>query len=80
MIRTSAYLIRSQGEAVGVAYGMRNLGRAADFLRTPTGLPSWITESAWDSLVAARRALDVEPPLSNLARGTTRPDDAGGED
>lgn len=48
----------------------------------PTDLPSWITETVWESLIIARRRMDdVEPGIATIARGPSGfGDDAGPED
>jgi hypothetical protein len=65
------FFLKVRDETVGIAVGAENWVRANDFLRIPTGLPEWFTESVWDSLLAARRQLDVQPSLRDLAKGVS---------
>lgn len=69
--------LRVRGEFVGIAYGSENWFRAQDFLQpghVSTALPAWITSEVWDSLIAARRRLDADVPLTNMTKGSTQPD------
>lgn len=66
------FILRVRGEPVGYAYGSENWTRAFGFLKIadfPVGLPDWITAEAWTGLVDARRRLDVEPSIVDLAKG-----------